>query len=1434
MLLIFAAAGAQEQQQVQPWKAPHFSIDPKALYEAASAVTAPDNADAAVLEDDESYSFDEIGRSVHTAYVIYKVLNQKGVEGWDSAQVDWEPWHQNRPSIKVRVIAADLSVHVLDPKQITEAPAREGEYKTYGHGKTLRAPFPAIALGAVVEEEFVTSETVPFFAPGHVGLVIFGRTGVPVEHSVAQFDAPSSLPLRTATMMLNGLKPRRSEADGRVTLTFEQGLLDALDTSEANLPPDVPNIPAVEFSTGVSWQSIASEYSKIVDSHAKRAEVQSIVDQLAQGKTRTVDKEGAILDYLDREIRYTGIEFDEAAIVPHDPAETLSQKYGDCKDKATLLVTMLRAAGIPAYVAVLNAGSRMDVAADLPGMGMFDHAIVYVPGDPANGQVDLWIDATDQYARLGQLPAPDQGRLALIARPETTVLVKTPESASKDNVLLELRELTLTENGPANVSEISRPMGVFEGEFRDYYADKPDKDTREGLSEYVKAQYVSDNLAKVERTDPADLRRQFELTLSCEKARRGYTDLGGAVAAIRVDSLFLRLPRELQRKDDSDEKKNGKDGLKKPRTPDYELPLPFIAEWRYRIVPPAGFIPKPLPKDTRIPLGPALVTEEFSAEKDGTVLAHLTFDSVKRRYTEAEATELRNKVAELINGSAILVNFEPQAEALLREGKVREALASYRSLVAMHPNEAVHHLQVAKLLLDAGMGEAARSEARLAVKLEPQSALAEKTLAQILKCDLVGRNLRAGSDMNGAAEAYRAAIKLDLDGHTAQSDLAILLEYDPVGRRYGRFSKMKEAIAEYQKLGQDKLADLGLANNLAFAFFYGGDYAAAYKAAQALNPEPKALIAASVAMLQGSKAGLAEANKRSNDDSSYKETARTAGEMLMNIRQYPGAADFLQAGAAGDNAAQTMGLANMLRGAQHHEDLHFANTPQDLVKRMFLSFMDPELTEAKLMALTSRNATAVMKADDPLELKKMLETGKKTNIQLARQDSSMDVSTDILMQAYDPKIEGNDATGYRVKVQIPGGSGSAFYVVKEDGQYKLLDTDEKPNAIALEILDRIKAGDLLGAKVLLDWLREDRHLEAGDDPLGGPVFPRFWIKGEAADESKMKLAAAALLANTKTTSAQGVALLEDARNKAATEREKTNIALALVSGYSLEDNYQKLLAVSSELLQQIPESKLAFVSSVEALLGLGRYDAAIRLADERLRLLDGDADALNMKMEIEATRGDYVAARGWAQKLVDQGKEDASLLNSIAWFALFTGKVEQADIATAIKSTQMARDNPAILHTLACLYAETGKTKEAHDLLLRGMDQLNLDEPNDDYWYAFGRIAEQYGERDVAIADYRKLQKPKEALEIPTSGYLLAQMRLKALGAVADAGGKYGGKLRSIRTNDDRSVLSLKPADLSVSPLVKSLTADRTACGGMWLACRHKRRTCLGLDFRSS
>ncbi|MDR3388506.1 MAG: DUF3857 domain-containing protein, partial [Rudaea sp.] len=114
----------------EPWSAPHFSIDPKTLYQAASAAPAPDGVNVTELCNDESYTLDDAGRMVHVGHFVYKVLTQKGAEIWDSLSVAWEPWHEARPVIRARVIAPDFTVHTLDPNTLYQAasaaPAPDG------------------------------------------------------------------------------------------------------------------------------------------------------------------------------------------------------------------------------------------------------------------------------------------------------------------------------------------------------------------------------------------------------------------------------------------------------------------------------------------------------------------------------------------------------------------------------------------------------------------------------------------------------------------------------------------------------------------------------------------------------------------------------------------------------------------------------------------------------------------------------------------------------------------------------------------------------------------------------------------------------------------------------------------------------------------------------------------------------------------------------------------------------------------------------------------------------------------------------------------------------------------------------------------------------------------------------------------------------------
>lgn len=1346
------------------WGLPRFMSEGKTVNEAAARVTTKPGTDVVVLDEEDSYVFDADGKSVHTHYLVYKVLTQVGAEGWDAISLTWEPWHEERPTVRARVITPDNAVHPLDPKTITDAPARDEDEKTYGDGRVLRTPLPAIAPGSVVEEEEVFKESALLFGTGVVVRSYFGRMA-PVQHEKLSIDAPTPLPLRYSLRLLPEMKAERTEANGRAQILFEHGPMEALDEVESYLPSDVPAQPQVTFSTGRSWQEIAGGYGKIVDEKAVEKDVQALVAGVVSGKTNREDKAAAIVQYLSREIRYTGVEFGDAAIIPHPPSETLKHKYGDCKDKATLAVAMLRASGVPAYVALLNAGQRQDVDAELPGMGMFDHAIVYAPGTP-----DLWIDATDEHARLGQLPETDQGRLALIARPATARLVVIPEATSQDNRIVEKREFYLAENGPARVVETTEPQGVFESEFRSAYADDDNKDSRKNLKDYVANEYLADKLTRMERSDPGNLAKPLQLVIEAGAAKRGSTDLESAVAAIRLESLFYKLPDELQEREKEEDKSTdpAKDKPKKPRVGDYQLPEAYSHKWQYRFVPPLGFQAKPLPANSKTSLGPATLSQEFAVENDGAVRATIQFDTVKRRITAAEAKELKDRIVQIREGPAIFIYFEPTAQALMNQGKMKEAFQSTRGVIAQHPKEAVHHLQRAKMLLAVGMGQAAREEARTAVKLEPNSALAQKTLAEIFEYDLVGRQYQRGSDLAGAEVAFRAAKKLDPGDSETVGNLAILLEYNQDGERYGPGAKLKESVKEYQSLTQEQLAKIGLKNNLAYTLFYAGDFAGAKKYAENLNPQLNGVIVASETALNGTEAGLAEARKRTASESDSKNVLKVSGEMLMRARRYALSAELTAAGASGDTASKSMALATMLRKARLHEEMKTEDSPTGLVIGMFLTVFDPEISLEKLRSSYSRNAQRVLQNTDPEDLERTLRVGRVARRTLSRTGFPADVMLDVVLPAMQVQSEGDDASGYRVTLRPAGASKSTFWVVKEEGRYKILDSGEKPNSIGLEILDRLQAGNTAGAKVLLDWVREEEHLAGGDDPLAGFAFPRMWTKGKDASVEQMKNAAAAILAQTKETARDGVNILEPARASAKSDGDRLNLGVALLSAYSNLSDYEKLHALARELAKQNPESKRLFFDDEAALRELGRFAEADTLAQEMAKRLSDDPDVARAFIRNAAAREDYRLAHELGRKLASTGKAEASDLNGIAWNALLSGKVDQEDVETAIKSAQASGSNNAgILHTLGSVYAEVGKTKEAREVLIQGMDQLSLDQPEENYWYAFGRIAEQYGENDAAAADYKQVKKPKKAAEIPGSSYRLAQNRLAAMNGSA-------------------------------------------------------------------
>jgi tetratricopeptide (TPR) repeat protein len=115
---------------------------------------------------------------------------------------------------------------------------------------------------------------------------------------------------------------------------------------------------------------------------------------------------------------------------------------------------------------------------------------------------------------------------------------------------------------------------------------------------------------------------------------------------------------------------------------------------------------------------------------------------------------------------------------------------------------------------------------------------------------------------------------------------------------------------------------------------------------------------------------------------------------------------------------------------------------------------------------------------------------------------------------------------------------------------------------------------------------------------------------------------------------------------------------------------------------------------------------------------------------------------------------------------LIAGKVTDEAVQAAERATLLSQGNSGdIVDTQAAIYAELGKASEAYTMENHVLELEGLAEPSWSSWYVFGRIAEQYGEREAAVEDYKKCEAPPDPIVRADSSYVLAQQRLKILEA---------------------------------------------------------------------
>ncbi len=208
------------------------------------------------------------------------------------------------------------------------------------------------------------------------------------------------------------------------------------------------------------WRDLGVWYMTLTrERRNASAEIKQKVAELTSSVPTVLGKMQALASFVQSDIRYVAIELGIGGHQPHAAAEVFSHRYGDCKDKANLLITMLKEIGVDSYAVVINT-VRGSITSTTPPDLNFNHAIVAFALPPeldaANLKATLvqpklgrllFFDPTDDLTPFGFLSGGLQANYGMLVTPEGGDLVKLPQLGLDTNGTIRIGKMTLDEKG---------------------------------------------------------------------------------------------------------------------------------------------------------------------------------------------------------------------------------------------------------------------------------------------------------------------------------------------------------------------------------------------------------------------------------------------------------------------------------------------------------------------------------------------------------------------------------------------------------------------------------------------------------------------------------------------------------------------------------------------------------------------------------------------------------------------------------------------------------------------------------------------------------------------------------------------------------------------------------------------------------------------------
>ena len=507
-----------------------------AFAEEITTTRFPD-ADAVTVDEIEKVKYNSDGTYEQTDECWTKILTEKGRRSESSFTLDYSKRYGEAKILFVKAIGTDGIEREIDVSKTTKESTDNSSMASNIYDpldRTITCTIPGLKIGETLHVKTMRKTVKPRCKDKWADLSVM-EWSHPIVRSTYEVTAPASRPLKKIAIrnpLGNVITNVTKLADDSLVHTFTV-TNSAQAFPEPDMPPLYTQVQNIRVSTAADWPEISKWYWDLCAPHLAKtnaamiAKVKELTGNGDQGSGIRDQVMRRIFKFVSQEVRYMGLTMEDTSpgYAPHDVDVTFNNRYGVCRDKAGLLVAMLRLAGFKAFPVLIHVGAKLDPEVPQP---FFNHAIVAVekveevegvekveevqkttalpppPPLPPPSPRYILMDPTNENTK-DLFPSYLCNNSYLVARPEGEELMTSPVPPPEENDLSIDSKATLSRDGSMFFETVIVLGGINDTAYRGALVKRTPEERQKTFERILKLVVPGAELVKCE-IEPKDLR----------------------------------------------------------------------------------------------------------------------------------------------------------------------------------------------------------------------------------------------------------------------------------------------------------------------------------------------------------------------------------------------------------------------------------------------------------------------------------------------------------------------------------------------------------------------------------------------------------------------------------------------------------------------------------------------------------------------------------------------------------------------------------------------------------------------------------------------------------------------------------------------------------------------------------------------------------------